>query len=66
MRSGEILADGAYAAEMLVIAKTEPDAVGEGIHIFLKDFGGFLVLRHIVKKVSRDGQKVRPLRRHFT
>lgn len=57
-RFGEVLADGSDAAEVLVIAKHKPNAIGKYIDVAIEDFGGFFILCHIVEKVAGDGEHI--------
>lgn len=57
-RFGEVLADGSDVAEVLVIAKHKPNAIGKYIDVAIEDFGGFFILCHIVEKVAGDGEHI--------
>lgn len=57
-RFREVLADSSDAAEVLVIAKRKPDAIGKYIDVAVEEFGGFFILCHIVEKVAGDGEHI--------
>ena len=57
-RFREVLADSSDAAEVLVIAKRKPDAIGKCIDVAVEEFGGFFILCHIVEKVAGDGEHI--------